>query len=97
LGIQSLLDEDLPILGTGSLHNWKQLKRSFALTFIFMLGRDHTAADAIHAIESAKRIFGDEGFTFDMIFGRPGNTLNGWSKELKVRERKEVFVNDTMS
>jgi oxygen-independent coproporphyrinogen-3 oxidase len=56
-----------------------------------MLGRDHTAADAIHAIESAKRIFGDEGFTFDMIFGRPGNTLNGWSKELKVRERKELL------
>lgn len=50
-----------------------------------MIGRDHGAADGIHAIESAKRIFGDEGFTFDLIFGRPGNTLQDWSVELKVR------------
>ncbi|KAG2178375.1 hypothetical protein INT44_001527, partial [Umbelopsis vinacea] len=61
LGIQSLRDEDLPILG-----------------------RDHDANDAIYALESAKRIFGDKGFTFDMIFGRPGNSLDDWQKELKA-------------
>ncbi|CAO3684931.1 unnamed protein product [Umbelopsis ramanniana] len=60
LGIQSLRDEDLPILG-----------------------RDHNTKDALHALESAKRIFGDKGFTFDMIFGRPGNSLEDWQKELK--------------
>ncbi|KAH8551764.1 radical S-adenosyl methionine domain-containing protein 1 [Umbelopsis sp. PMI_123] len=60
LGIQSLRNEDLPVLG-----------------------RDHTAKDAIHALESAKRIFGERGFTFDMIFGRPGNSLDDWKKELK--------------
>lgn len=49
-----------------------------------MIGRDHNAKDAIYALESAKRVFGDQGFTFDMIFGRPGNSLEDWQKELKV-------------
>lgn len=49
------------------------------------IGRDHSAADAIQAIETAKRIFGDRGFTFDMIFGRPGQSYKDWSKELDVR------------
>jgi coproporphyrinogen III oxidase-like Fe-S oxidoreductase len=54
------------------------------LLLIVMIGRDHNATDAIHALESAKRIFGDRGFTFDMIFGRPGNSLDDWRKELEV-------------
>ncbi|CAM0138598.1 unnamed protein product [Umbelopsis sp. WA50703] len=59
LGVQSLCNHDLPILG-----------------------RDHSAAEAIQAIETAKRIFGDKGFTFDMIFGRPGQSYKDWSKEI---------------
>ncbi|KAJ2957084.1 hypothetical protein NQZ79_g7158 [Umbelopsis isabellina] len=59
LGVQSLCEDDLPILG-----------------------RDHSAADAIRAIDIAKRIFGDRGFTFDMIFGRPGQSYKDWSKEI---------------
>ena len=54
------------------------------LLLISTIGRDHDTKDAIHALESAKRIFGDKGFTFDMIFGRPGNSLEDWQKELKV-------------
>ncbi|KAG2172072.1 hypothetical protein INT43_001549 [Umbelopsis isabellina] len=66
LGVQSLCEDDLPILGE----------------FVDFVCRDHSAADAIQAIETAKRIFGDRGFTFDMIFGRPGQLYKDWSKEL---------------
>src|SRR5262245_16721933 len=40
------------------------------------LGRLHTAAEARSAIEVARGVF--ERFSFDLIFARPGQTLDAW-------------------
>jgi oxygen-independent coproporphyrinogen-3 oxidase len=42
-----------------------------------MLGRDHSAKEALSALEAAKRIFGSDRVSFDLIFARPGQTLDG--------------------
>ena len=44
------------------------------------LGRGHSAAEAIRAVEMAARIF--ERFSFDLIYGRPGQSMASWRKEL---------------
>ncbi len=44
------------------------------------LGRLHTAAEARTAIEIARTTF--ERFTFDLIYARPGQTLDDWRQEL---------------
>ncbi|MFC2951101.1 radical SAM family heme chaperone HemW [Marinicaulis aureus] len=54
-----------------------QSLRDEALNF---LGRDHDAASAKHAIEAAKTAF--PRVTFDLIYGRPGQTLDDWRTEL---------------
>ena len=43
------------------------------------LGREHSANEAINAIKAAQ-IF--ENYSFDLIYGRPNQTLNDWEKEL---------------
>jgi oxygen-independent coproporphyrinogen-3 oxidase len=48
-----------------------------ALTF---LGREHSAAQAIAAIELARATF--PRLSFDLIYARPGQTLDGWRAEL---------------
>jgi putative oxygen-independent coproporphyrinogen III oxidase len=45
------------------------------------LGRKHTAREAIIAIAEVSKIF--ERSSFDLIFGRPNQSLNEWGKELK--------------
>jgi oxygen-independent coproporphyrinogen-3 oxidase len=50
-------------------------------TDLEFLGRKHSAADAIRAIENAAENF--EHFSFDLIYARPGQTLEGWKEELK--------------
>ncbi|KAI8987631.1 hypothetical protein BDF20DRAFT_851312 [Mycotypha africana] len=60
LGIQSLITEDLRLLG-----------------------RDHSGQESIKALLLAKEIFGEKRVTFDMIYGRPGQTAKGWVQELK--------------
>jgi len=48
-----------------------------ALTF---LGRDHSAADALQTLEDANAAF--DRVTFDLIYARPGQTLEDWQREL---------------
>jgi oxygen-independent coproporphyrinogen-3 oxidase len=45
------------------------------------LGRLHTAAEALAAIEVARASF--DRFSFDMIYARPGQTLPAWRAELE--------------
>ncbi len=45
-----------------------------------MLGRQHSAAQAVAALEAARRIF--PRLSFDLIYARPGQTLAAWRTEL---------------
>jgi oxygen-independent coproporphyrinogen-3 oxidase len=45
------------------------------------LGRLHTAAEALAAVEVARSTF--QRFSFDLIYARPGQTLEAWREELK--------------
>jgi coproporphyrinogen III oxidase-like Fe-S oxidoreductase len=47
------------------------------------LGRDHTSKEAINAIKESIKIF-RENVTFDLMFGREGQTVDDWKVELKV-------------
>jgi putative oxygen-independent coproporphyrinogen III oxidase len=57
IGVQSLINKDLKILG-----------------------REHDKNQAITAIKSAANIF--ERTSFDLIYARPGQTLDDWQQEL---------------
>ncbi len=57
-------------LGIQSLHDQ-------ALRFF---GREHTAAEALAALEVAARLFAR--ISFDLIYARPGQTLASWRREL---------------
>ena len=58
-------------LGVQSLHD-EELK---------FLGREHSAKDAIAAVDIARRYF--QRYSFDLIYARPGQTLDSWEAELK--------------
>jgi putative oxygen-independent coproporphyrinogen III oxidase len=45
------------------------------------LGREHSAAEALAAVDLAARLFAR--FSFDLIYGRPGQTLEAWAAELE--------------
>ena len=45
------------------------------------LGRQHTAAEALHGVETAARVF--DRFSFDLIYARPGQTPDLWRQELE--------------
>ena len=45
------------------------------------LGRQHSAAQAIAALETGRKIF--PRLSFDLIYARPGQTLAGWQAELR--------------
>ena len=47
---------------------------------LLRLGRGHSAAEAVAALETARRIF--PRLSFDMIYARPGQDLAGWRHEL---------------
>ena len=44
------------------------------------LGREHSAAEALAAVDLAACLF--RRFSFDLIYGRPGQTPAGWAAEL---------------
>ena len=44
------------------------------------LGRGHDAAEAVAALEVARRTFAR--FSFDLIYARPGQTVAAWEREL---------------
>ena len=46
-----------------------------------MLGREHSAAQAIAALETARAVF--PRLSFDLIYARPGQTLAAWRAELR--------------
>ena len=46
-----------------------------------MLGREHSAAQAIAALETARAVF--PRTSFDLIYARPGQTLDAWRAELR--------------
>ncbi|KAI9294483.1 radical SAM enzyme [Neoconidiobolus thromboides FSU 785] len=46
-----------------------------------MMGRDHDAKGGLKALEITSKLF--DNFTFDMIFGRPEQTIEKWRQELK--------------
>jgi putative oxygen-independent coproporphyrinogen III oxidase len=45
------------------------------------LGREHSAAEALAAVDLAARLL--PRFTFDLIYGRPGQTPGAWQAELE--------------
>lgn len=45
------------------------------------LGREHSAADALAAVDLARRLF--DRFSFDLIYGRPGQAVPDWRDELE--------------
>ncbi len=47
-----------------------------------MLGRLHSAREALDAVAIARRAF--ERYSFDLIYARPDQTAEGWSSELKL-------------
>ncbi len=54
--------------------------QSFDNAALAFLGREHSAAHAISAIELARATF--PRLSFDLIYARPGQTLAGWRAEL---------------
>jgi oxygen-independent coproporphyrinogen-3 oxidase len=46
-----------------------------------MLGRQHSVAQAIAALETARRLF--PRISFDLIYARPGQMVAGWRSELR--------------
>ncbi len=55
--------------------------QSFDAAALKFLGREHSAAQAVAAIELARRIF--PRLSFDLIYARPGQTLQAWRAELR--------------
>ncbi|XP_073246393.1 radical S-adenosyl methionine domain-containing protein 1, mitochondrial-like isoform X1 [Porites lutea] len=48
---------------------------------LLLLGRDNTVKDSLQALQEAKSIFPGK-VSIDLLFGRPHQSLEGWSKEL---------------
>jgi putative oxygen-independent coproporphyrinogen III oxidase len=46
------------------------------------LGRTHSVEEAMQAVNTAASIF--ERYSFDLIYARPNQTVEGWSKELHL-------------
>jgi putative oxygen-independent coproporphyrinogen III oxidase len=55
--------------------------QSLDASALHMLGRQHSAAQAITALETARAIF--PRISFDLIYARPGQTLEAWRAELR--------------
>lgn len=69
--------ESFAAAGVNRLSLGVQSLRDDALKF---LGRDHDAAQAMRAIESAQQSF--DRVSFDLIYARPDQTLEDWREEL---------------
>jgi len=68
---------DFAAAGVNRLSLGVQSLRDEALQF---LGRNHSAAETIKALEVARGAF--ERLTFDLIYARPGQSLDDWRAEL---------------
>ena len=56
--------------------------QSLSETDLRLLGRQHSAAQAIAALETARALF--PRVSFDLIYARPGQTLASWRTELRT-------------
>ena len=68
---------DFAAVGVNRLSLGVQSLRDEALKF---LGRNHSVAETIKALEVARDVFGR--LTFDLIYARPGQSLDDWRAEL---------------
>jgi len=57
-----------------------------------MLGRQHSVAEALAAVETAAKVF--PRYSFDLIYGRPLQSLDDWREELT---RAMAYVGDHVS
>lgn len=51
-------------------------------TDLKFLGREHSAKEAIEVVHTAAKIF--PNFSIDLIYARPGQTLESWKRELEI-------------
>ncbi|GGD15272.1 radical SAM family heme chaperone HemW [Aquisalinus flavus] len=68
---------DFAAAGVNRLSLGVQSLRDKVLTF---LGRNHSVSETIEALEVARGVF--ERLTFDLIYARPGQSLDDWRGEL---------------
>lgn len=48
-----------------------------------LLGRDHTSLEGLALLVQAQEVFGKDSVTVDMLYGKPGDTLESWREELE--------------
>ena len=68
---------DFASAGVNRLSLGVQALDDMALKF---LGREHSASDALDALQMARTVF--DNVSFDLIYARPGQSLSQWKKEL---------------
>jgi putative oxygen-independent coproporphyrinogen III oxidase len=54
--------------------------QALSATELRFLGREHSPAEALAALDTARQHF--SRYSFDLIYARPGQTLEGWAGEL---------------
>ncbi len=54
--------------------------QAMSATELRFLGREHSPAEALAALETARQYF--SRYSFDLIYARPGQTLEAWAGEL---------------
>jgi len=69
---------DIRIAGVNRVSLGVQALNDRALKF---LGRGHSATEALAAVETAAKLF--DRFSFDLIYGRPEQSVAEWSAELR--------------
>ncbi|MEE2654979.1 MAG: radical SAM family heme chaperone HemW [Pseudomonadota bacterium] len=70
--------KELGVAGVNRISIGVQALDNNALKF---LGREHDHALAVSAIKTAEKVF--PRYSFDLIYGRPGQNINDWSSELR--------------
>jgi len=48
-----------------------------------LLGRDHTSIEGLTLLRQAHEVFGKDSVSVDMLYGKPGDTLESWREELE--------------
>jgi len=48
-----------------------------------LLGRDHGHDDSLALWEASRRVFGADAVSVDLLFAKPGDTVESWGRELR--------------